>query len=367
MAWFLYTQACHRMQYKEYIITGTSLLYLYEGSECMAVINVTPLMNINALIASDNVNEGDVLLLEEGIYFQTVNVQKSNIRIAAKGPGVIFDGRVILFTAFTLSNVVGVVIEGINIRNYRFESIIVQSASGNRIIKNSIINNPLSDGIRLVNSSGNLIWKNEICRSFVGISLSLNCTNNWIIENIVKEGFNSGYTTSMPSATSNGFISNTATENTGFAANITGSNNLVFDNKFIENGQGILMMNGNDPLVIGNKIKGLRFTGYLAFLDISNHFVGENHISCNGLEGIENLGQFGMFINNELSYNRDTGIKLDVNSARNLIMYNKLVCNIPANILDSGTDNNFINNIDKPCEPCESPSDVCVNCSDEET
>ena len=158
----------------------------------------------------------------------------------------------------------------------------------------------------------------------------------------------------MPSATSNGFISNIATENTGFAANITGSNNLVFDNKFIENGQGILMMNGNDPLTIGNKIKGLRFTGYLAFLDISNHFVGENHISCNGLEGIENLGQFGMFINNELSYNRDTGIKLDVNSARNLIMDNKLVCNIPANILDSGTDNNFINNIDKPCEPCES-------------
>lgn len=42
----------------------------------MAVINVTPFTDITDLISSDNVNEGDVLLLEEGIYFQTVNVIK---------------------------------------------------------------------------------------------------------------------------------------------------------------------------------------------------------------------------------------------------------------------------------------------------
>lgn len=58
----------------------------------MAVINVTPLTDITDLIASDNVAEGDVLLLEEGIYFQTVNILKNNIRIIAKGPEVIFDG-----------------------------------------------------------------------------------------------------------------------------------------------------------------------------------------------------------------------------------------------------------------------------------
>ena len=83
----------------------------------MAVIKITPLTDISALIASDNVNEGDVLLLEEGIYFQTVNIFKNNIRIVAKGPGVIFDGKSTLLTAFTLSNVVGVAIEGINIRH----------------------------------------------------------------------------------------------------------------------------------------------------------------------------------------------------------------------------------------------------------
>jgi len=115
----------------------------------MAIINVTPLTDITALIASDNVNAGDVLLLEEGIYFQTVNILKEHIRIAAKGPGVIFDGKSTFFTAFTLSNVVGVGIEGINIRNYRFENIIIRSGSDIRIINNTIISDPLSDGIEI--------------------------------------------------------------------------------------------------------------------------------------------------------------------------------------------------------------------------
>ena len=51
----------------------------------MAVINVTPLTDITALIASDSVNQGDVLLLDEGIYYQTVIIPKNNIRIKAKG------------------------------------------------------------------------------------------------------------------------------------------------------------------------------------------------------------------------------------------------------------------------------------------
>ena len=82
MAWFIYP-TCHRMQYKEYIITGTSLLYLYEGSECMAVINVT-LMNINALIASDNVNEGDVLLLEEEYIFKLLMFKRVILELQLK-------------------------------------------------------------------------------------------------------------------------------------------------------------------------------------------------------------------------------------------------------------------------------------------
>jgi len=38
----------------------------------LAVIKVNPLMDITSLINSDRVNEGDVLLLEEGIYFKVL-------------------------------------------------------------------------------------------------------------------------------------------------------------------------------------------------------------------------------------------------------------------------------------------------------
>lgn len=103
----------------------------------MAVINVTPLMDITALISSDSIKEGDVLLLEDGIYFETVNVLKDNIRIVAEGQGVIFDGRSILSSAFVLSDVSGVVIDGINIRHYRASGILIQGGFGNRIINNS--------------------------------------------------------------------------------------------------------------------------------------------------------------------------------------------------------------------------------------
>jgi hypothetical protein len=123
------------------------------------------------LIASDNVNAGDVLLLEDGIYHQTVNIAKNNIRIAAKGPEVIFDGRSTLGSAFTLSNVTGVVIAGIKMRHYRFNGVLIASGSGNRIIQN-IISNTLSNAIDVRNSSSNLIWKNEICNCFDAVPAS---------------------------------------------------------------------------------------------------------------------------------------------------------------------------------------------------
>jgi hypothetical protein len=59
-----------------------------KGSDILAVINVNPLMDITSLINSDRVNEGDVLLLEEGIYFQSIAVLKkqySNCSQRARG------------------------------------------------------------------------------------------------------------------------------------------------------------------------------------------------------------------------------------------------------------------------------------------
>src|SRR5690606_5831737 len=93
---------------------------------------------------------------------------------------------------------------------------------------------------------------------------------------------------------------------------------------------------------------------------------GENHIVCNFRAGINNIVEFGIFVNNELSYNADNGITLNPFSIGNLIIDNKLVCNLPGNLIDSCADNNLLNNIEKPCEPCEAPSEICGDCFDKE-
>jgi len=175
----------------------------------MAIINVTPLIDITALIVSDDVSEGDVLLLEEGIYFQTVNITKNYIRIVAKGPQVIFDGKSILLTAFTLSNVTGTAIEGINIKQYRANGILIQSGSGNRIVNNKI-SNTIGNAIDVFGSSGNLIWKNEICSCSDGVRLIQGSTSNRVIENVVKECFDDGFESFLAPDSNNAFISNTA-------------------------------------------------------------------------------------------------------------------------------------------------------------
>lgn len=94
-------------------------------------------------------------------------------------------------------------------------------------------------------------------------------------------------------------------------------------------------------------------------------FIGENYIECNYKEGIDHIFKFGILVSNEIFHNRDTGILLEPESVGNLVMNDKLVCNIPKNIDDRGMDNIFINNIERSCEPYESPDDFCDDCPGE--
>lgn len=328
----------------------------------MAVINVMPLTDLTELIASDNVNAGDVLLLEEGIYFQTVIVRKDNIRIIAKGPGVIFDGRSTLITGFILSNVTGVVIDGIHIKHYRANGIEIDGGSGNRIINNNI-NNTMNVGILISNSVGNLIWKNEVCRCSDGIMLALEgSSNNWMIENTVKECLDDGFDAISATENNNAFISNKAVRNRFSGFDVLGNNNLLLNNLAIDNNLGMTISAGSSTVAIGNKIEGSRSDALTISFTSSEHFVGENHVTCNRQAGIFDQGLNGMSLNNEVSYNGNSGFFLASNGA--LIMGNRLVCNIPENITDLGTGNIFINNAGKPCEPCEAPGVVCGDCPD---
>jgi len=342
-----------------------AIVKIRKGSVVVAVIKVNPHMDITSLIASDRVGEGDVVLLEEGIYFQSVNVMKDNIRIVAQGPGVIFDGRSILLSAFVLSGVSGVLLEGIKMRYYRASGILVQAASGNRLINNTI-NHMMAAGIEIVGSSNNLVWRNSVCNCFEGIRLTLGSQSNWLIENTVKECASHAFETVFSSESNNAFIANTTIGNRGEGFNIFGSNNLVLNN-LSDNVLGILVQSGNGSMAIGNRLTSAKLAALAIIALYDNFFAAQNKIVGNHREGMNLATQYSILLGNKIAYNGDTGFSLFTTSAiGNLVMDNKLVCNIPDNIDDRGIDNHIIDNKEKPCEPCQAPSDVCDNFPDQD-
>lgn len=252
----------------------------------------------------------------------------------------------------------------ITIRHYRANGIFIENSSGNRILNNKI-KNVINNGIEVSSSSANLFWRNEIYKCFDGIRMILGSTNNWVIENTAEECFDDGFESFLAPDINNAFIGNKSIRNRSNGFDIYGSNNLILDNLLIENGLGIVINEGSNSLAIGNIIRGTKQGTYFVFTGYNNHFSAENYIVCNRREGMYNASQFGILLDNEVLYNADSGIILDSTSRGNLVMDNKLICNIPENIDDRGTNNNLINNIDKPCQPCESPSDVCGYCVDE--
>ena len=317
-------------------------------------------MDITALIASDTVSPGDVLLLEDGLYFQTVNVTKKNIRIIAKGRNVVFYGNSRLLAAFVLSAVSGVEINGITMQYYSGSGVIIDSGNGNRIVNNKIVN-MINYSITISSSSANLLWKNDICNVYNGIRLFLASTNNRIIENTVKDCYNDAFETFSEPDSNNVFISNTAIGTRGYGMIIYGRNNLLLNNVLIDNGQGGVNINaGNNTIAINNIVKNSKLNGYFVFQH-SNVYVGGNQIECNLREGMLILDENGIFQDNHIAYNGGYGISLATSAANNLFLENTLKCNIPANIVERGIDNVLIGNADKPCEPCELPGDKCDN------
>lgn len=325
----------------------------------MAIINVSPATDITALITSDSVSEGDVLLLEDGEYFQSVFVLKNYLRIVAKGNNVVFNGKSTLISGIVLIDVIGVEINGISIMNYRGNGILLEVSHGNRIVRNKI-NNVLNNGIYLFSSHENLIWQNEICNAHDGVFLISGSTNNRVMENFVNKCFEDGFETFEEDDSNNVFISNTAIDNGGYGLHIYGRNNLLHKNLLINNiTGGINTNNSRNTIATGNIIKNSKNRGAIIQEDI-NLFFGENLVESNRNQGIAVLrGNNGIYYNNLLRYNTDSGMILSPVTNSNFAHQNKLKCNIPAGIINSGTNNILFNNLEEPCKPCELTFEDC--------
>ncbi|QOX65537.1 hypothetical protein FRZ06_20310 [Anoxybacterium hadale] len=318
----------------------------------MAIFKVSPETNITSLIASDEVSQGDVLILEEGVYNQSVFISKSHIRIMAKNQHVVFDGYGELSNGFFLFGTTGVEVSGIKIQNYAYAGIVVIFGSANRILSN-IIKEAAERGVDIVRSSANLVWKNEICLTRFGVLLETESTDNWIIENKVRDCIADCFESFFTESTGNAFISNNGCNSGLSCFSAVGANCLAYRNTAFGahyNGVGVVL--GRDCLAIENKSKGngSSVNGTSNFSSPENTFIADNIMNHNNEIGLYVMSDYSIIQNNRISCNDSIGLSLSPDSSNCLIYHNRIECNAGEDIVDNGSDNNFIRNLTGCCD-----------------
>lgn len=227
----------------------------------MAVIRVNPGGAGSTPIqdAVDSASPGDVILVANGTYREEVTISTSNIRIIARGDKVFLDGGNTLHTAFQLSSVTGVEINGFRISNYT-ERGIELSASNFNFITHNIIRKIREDGILLgANSNGNLVLNNIIRKTGgttdddSGIQLEFPNRGNWIVNNTVSDNFLFGI--QADSINPNSIINNQVINNNFTGIRIESSLNILEKNTVKKNKLNGLVLENDDNFIFRNLFK----------------------------------------------------------------------------------------------------------------
>jgi parallel beta-helix repeat protein len=314
----------------------------------MAIINVSPADNLTNLIASDAVAEGDVLLLADGIYTQSVLIEKNHIRIISQSGKAVFSGFFILIDGFILNGVTGTLIYGVEIRDYIRNGILVAAGSANRIVSNTI--QGVNNGIFITASLENLVWKNNIAEvRGDGILMINRSTHNRVIENHVSDCAFDGIETFL-SVDANNLIAENNVRGCGDnCLEVFGINCFVYGNKASEAAQNAyLIASGAHTSLLENK--GL-VSGRGLNVNIVNIFAACNSMISNGGTGVSVSNDYGIYQGNLIENNGNSGLVLNNTADFNFIFENRIVGNDPENIINNGTENTFLKNQTGPIFP----------------
>lgn len=308
----------------------------------MAIIQVFPGTPGILQTTVDNANAGDLIVVNDGVYNETVTFTGANdnfIRIVARHPHkAILDSNNTKGNAFVLDNVLGVEINGFLIRNYTDTGIEMDSASDH----NRIVNNRIQDigffGIEM-NGSGNLAWRNEIERIInTGIEFE-GGTGNWAVQNVIRNAVVAIDIEDGAHILIGNIVDASIT--------VGSSDNLLFNNQIRNAGTtgGIVIQSALHNAIIQNQIQESNGDGIrIEIASSDNNFFGDNKIIENRGSGIEILSDFNIVENNEIEDNTDSGILINAGAIGNLILRNELDDNEPGNITDNGVDNNYFQN-----------------------
>ena len=286
--------------------------------------------------AIDNANDGDTIIVRDGIYYENVKIDKSVTLKSENGSAnCIIDGSKRGNVVTVIAN--GVVIDGFTVRNsswgwwVSYAGIFIVSDCN--VIKNNNISNN-GDGISLWDSSNNKLTSNRVeNNSWGGIHL-YESSNNIITNNKVE---NNGNGILLDESNNNTITNNTMTKNK-YNFHISGWKLSHFiqsiDTTNTVDGKPIYyLVNQSDTIIPSD-------AGFVGVVNCQNITVRDS-VLTNNYVGVLFVNTSNSRIENVSALNNDYGIYLR-ESSNNIITSNKVENNKYGIYLSWSSNNNTI-------------------------
>jgi parallel beta-helix repeat protein len=335
---------------------------------------------------------GDKILVCRGVYLETVEVNKDDLRIeaqAAPGEVVLQAPAVVPPFGFHLLNTTGVLVQGFTVQRFGEANIRIEGGGGNTLRKNITQLSPNGHGIQVINSSGNVVEQNSSSKNLgagirgAGITVISTVTvpatsNNIIRHNETFENATVGLQilTSPPivgALSGNVLFGNDSYDNRAIAnvqligiRNVQLANGSVIENnRVFGNVRGIFVGNSTGVTVRNNRSARNKEFGIRLQNSAANNLVEKNEVFENEQDGIRLEGAAppippgvpGPVVGNTVQLNvarrngRDGIRVVDSLAAENFIERNVLLENVEHDAHDDsvgahtgGTANYWINN-----------------------
>jgi len=314
-----------------------------------AMIYVSPGESIQDAI--DSANQGDVVVVREGVYIENVYINKV-VSLLAEGAVTVksadpnwsvFHVRAnrVNITGFTVTGATGLGKAGIFLDTVEHAKISYNNASGNYYgillsfsNKNKILCNLANSndhsGICIYSSNNNTLVNNTAnSNNMFGILLPVACAYNLFVNNTANSNGDNGINLRF-SDNYNILVGNTANSNTNgiFLYAQCNNNRLVNNTVSLNYESGIAVAHSsNNNTLVGNIATLNNYCGLL-ISQSNNNMLARNFAKSNQYSGIW-LGSSNcsILVNNTVEKNSYNGIELVGLSSSNLIYHNNLVDN----------------------------------------
>jgi len=330
----------------KYARTMSIILMLLLGFAKSATLVVTQNDSIQAAI--DVADPGDIVLVESGIYYENVNINKTLNLKGIDMPLVDGGGN---GSAITLSSD-GIVIEGLSTQSESSEETGIEIISNNNTIRFNKVEN-CGLGIYLYNSSNNTIEANDIGAVKSGINISGSYGNKITSNNVIgsdygiylNESQRNDITGNNASYNKYGLILRDSTDNSlknnsmwGNLYNFDSSGENEIDTSNTVDGKAVYYLIGKSDIIIdsASNVAGVVYCFYCSnvtvrgqsfannsrgvFFHNTNGSRFENNTASNNLISIELKGSVNNVIsNNSILNSEDHGIYLQYSDSNILV------------------------------------------------